>query len=130
MSVIPVKVRDLVLKRDHYRCVINGPGCTVTATVADHRANRAMGGSRILNDPANLIASCILCNGEKENAHGDRLVELKRRGVRVIPDSTHAKTLLRAQITPVEYPDGTVALLTSSGLRLVQVQILADRSAS
>lgn len=126
MSVIPRKIRDLVLERDQYRCVINGPGCTVTATVADHRVNRGHGGSSVLNDPANLVSSCVICNSEKENAHGERLVELKRRGVRVVPDSTHAKSLLRAQITPVEYPDGTVALLTSSGKRLAEVLVKAE----
>ena len=130
MSVIPAKIRDLVLKRDHFRCVINGPGCQGVATVADHRANRGAGGSKILNDPANLVAACWIDNGWKEDSTGALRLELVRRGVRVIPDATHAKTLLRAQITPVEYPDGTVALLTSSGLRLVHVPILADRSAS
>lgn len=126
MSVIPRKIRDLVLERDQYRCVINGPGCTVTATVADHRVNRAMGGSSVLNDPANLVAACWSDNGWKEDSTGAERLDLVRRGVRVVPDSTHAKSLLRAQITPVEYPDGTVALLTSTGKRLVQVLVKAE----
>ena len=135
--MIPKSLVKRVLARDHGMCVIAGPPCTRDATVADHRVNRGHGGSKVLNDLANLIAACGLCNGWKEDVDGEALIELRRRGVRVQPDSTHAKSLLRAQITPVEYPNGMVVILTSSGDRLEQVlmksagvSIHADRKVS
>lgn len=115
---VPPAMIALVLQRDEDQCVLAVPGlCLGKASTADHRANRGSGGSHTLNNPADLIGACVLCNGWKEDAAGDALVELKRRGVRVEKDSTNAKTLLRCLNTIVEYPDGTRWLLNERGTR-------------
>jgi len=49
----------LVLTRDRYRCQINGPKCTTTATTADHIKPKSEGGT---DEPSNLRASCGPCN--------------------------------------------------------------------
>lgn len=100
-----------VLKRDHDTCVIRGPFCTVHATVADHRANRGAGGSRMLDDPSNLIAACELCNGWKEDTTGRDRLRLERRGIRLPKRATNAQTLQLAMSVPVKYPDGVWRLL-------------------
>lgn len=115
---IPIPMVRRVLVRDEFRCVLALPGCAGEASLADHRANRGMGGSSILNDLAVLIAACGLCNGRKEDAHGAMRRILVERGVRVVPDSTHAKTLLRCRTKSVLYPDGIRYRLTSDGQRL------------
>lgn len=117
MTAIAKPMTRRVLERDGGVCVLQLRGCLGEASLADHRANRGHGGSKILNDFANLIAACGLCNGAKEDAHGDARVRLVDRGVRVVPDSTHAKTLLRCRIIPVRFPDGARYRLTSDGLR-------------
>lgn len=115
MSPISVKVRDLVLARDGGVCVLQLAGCSHWATVADHRANRGAGGSKVLNRPSNLIAACTGCNGAKEDSHGPVRAALVERGVRVVQDSTNAKTAARALAVPVEYPDGSVWWLDDEG---------------
>lgn len=82
------------------------PGCRRVATVADHRANRGHGGSKILNNPMALVAACGQCNGDKENATGSILADLITRGLRVLKSSTNEKTLRVCELTPVTYPDG------------------------
>lgn len=114
---VPRWLRDLVLRRDGHMCVIAGPSCTGRATVADHRANRGAGGSRLLDDPRNLIASCGLENQLKEDAHGEDLERLIERGIRVRKAATNAATLGRCAISPVMYPDGSWWLLDNSGGR-------------
>lgn len=111
------KMINAVLARDGHLCVIRGPYCTIHATVADHRANRGAGGSDILDDPANLIASCQLCNGFKEDATGDDRERLILRGIRVEKPATNAGALVKARALPVLYPDGEYRLLTSDGKR-------------
>lgn len=102
----PVSTKAAVITRDGGLCVIALPGCFGTAQTTDHRANRQAGGSRVLNGPVNLIGACVRCNDAKARAHGALREELERRGINVLPSSTHAKTLERARETPVEYPDG------------------------
>lgn len=116
MTPIPKPVVRAVLKRDVI-CVIASLSCVGVPTVADHRANRGHGGSKVLNDVRNLIAACGLCNGGKEDADEDYRADLITRGVRVIQDSTNAKTVVRAATTPVTFPDGTVWLLLADGTR-------------
>lgn len=87
-------------------CLLALPGCTGEAQTTDHRANRGMGGSTILDDPCNLIPACTLCNGAKADAHQMVLNGLERRGLYVRPAATHAKTLERVRTTPVETLDG------------------------
>ncbi|MFC5126923.1 HNH endonuclease [Pseudoclavibacter helvolus] len=117
-TAVPPSTKSLVLARDQGLCVIAGPFCVGVASIPDHRANRGAGGSSLLNDPSNLIAACTLCNGWKEDVTGDEREELVRRGVRVIPNSTHAKTLERARETSVIYPDGSRFLLHADGSRV------------
>lgn len=107
-----------VLARDKGICAIRLDGCTLTATVADHRANRGIGGSKALDGFPCLIASCVLCNGAKEDATGAVRAELERRGIRVPKDSTNAKTAKRCRETPVEYPDGVAYWLTLDGRKV------------
>ncbi|RRJ85932.1 HNH endonuclease [Gulosibacter macacae] len=112
------RLTALVLARDNHLCVIAGPRCGGWATVPDHRANRGAGGSRALDDAANLIAACGVCNGNKEDATGEWLQDLIRRGVRVLRRGQRsAQVLTRARLVPVEYPDGTWWQLDSAGGR-------------
>ena len=71
----------------------------------------------------------LLCNGLKETVPGDALQALYLRGVKVKPDSTHAKSLERARTTEVIYPDGGVYRLTSTGERIGIASIDDDRKA-
>jgi hypothetical protein len=114
-EVIPRGTVVLVLARDNYRCVLALPGCLGEATVADHRANRGAGGSKVLDNPSCLIAACALCNGAKEDAHGSVLVELRVRGVRVLKAGTNHATAARCRVTPVLYPDGVMRWLIEDG---------------
>ena len=119
-SAIPKKIVALVLDRDGGLCVLRiSPDCLGDASVADHRANRGHGGAknRVLDQPSNLIAACGVCNGLKEEAGKGMRAELERRGVRLKSDSLHAKTALRALVTPVEYPDGIEYYLLDDGSR-------------
>lgn len=111
------KLVAAVINRDGGYCVLRLPWCQIVATVADHRANRGHGGARSLNGMSNLIAACSRCNGAKEDASGEVREELVRHGVRLLTDSTHAKTALRALVTPVEYPDGKLYYLEDDGSR-------------
>lgn len=117
MSVSPTN-RKKVLTRDGHVCVLQLDGCLGEATVADHRVNGGHGGSKVLDNPANLVAACWPCNGAKEDATGPVRAELVRRGLRVKPDRTHQASLLRATLTPVEYPDGSEWWLTRNGRRV------------
>lgn len=112
---IPAKVKKLVLARDNHNCQLGLPGCLGLATEADHRANRGMGGSDVLNGPECLIAACGLCNGAKEDATGGMLEQLLDRGVRVLKAATNAKTRERCEMTPVAYLDGRVCQLRTDG---------------
>jgi len=104
--VITQKTKNIVLTRDGGRCVIQGPTCTGTATVPDHRANRGHGGSSLLDSPECLVAVCVLCNGWKEDCVGEAREELIFRGIRVEKPATNALAYLRCLETPVLYPDG------------------------
>ncbi|MGO3147112.1 MAG: hypothetical protein ACTIJ6_05470 [Leucobacter sp.] len=64
-----------------------------------------------------LVAACGLCNGRKTHVSGDERKRLEDRGIILLPDSTHAKTALRALVTPVEYPDGKLYYLEDDGSR-------------
>lgn len=111
-----------VITRDKGLCAIRLEGCTLFATVADHRANRGMGSSKLLDGFSCLLAACVLCNGAKEDATGAVRAELERRGVRVPKDSTNAKTAKRCRETPVEYPDGVLYWLTLDGRKVAAGQ--------
>lgn len=111
---VTVQLKKAVIDRDGGFCLLALPGCTGEAQTTDHRANRGMGGSTVLDDPVNLIAACTLCNGAKADGHGIVLNDLIDRGLYVRPDATHAKTLERARTTPVTYLDGEQFFLLSS----------------
>lgn len=126
-SAIPKKTVALVIQRDGGFCMLRiSPECLGDASVADHRANRGHGGAknRVLDQPSNLIAACGICNGMKEDAGKGMRAELERRGVRLKSDSLHAKTALRALVTPVEYPDGKFYLLDNEGGKEVDVGLV------
>lgn len=117
MSISKRLVRD-VLERDEYRCVLNLEGCWIVASVADHRANRGMGGSKQLDALVNLIAACPRCNWLKEDATGELLAQLIEYGHRVRHAATSQATLRAALLTPVRYPDGRFYWLTTDGRRV------------
>lgn len=104
-----------VLRRDEHVCVIKGPHCMIHATLADHRANRGQGGSSVLDDMANLVAACVLCNGDKEDATKEFRRKLLYRGLRISKRATNEQTLHIARLVPVLYPDGLRKLLASDG---------------
>lgn len=58
------KTRELVLERDGHRCLTCGTTWDLTI---NHRINRGMGGSRLLNSPENLTTACATCNSSYEN---------------------------------------------------------------
>jgi hypothetical protein len=117
--MISKRLTALVLSRDENVCQLNLPGCTYTATVADHRANRGMGGSEILDNTVNLIAACGLCNGLKETVSGALLDDLKRRGVRLSRAGTNAQTLSYASDSYVQYRGGNWYRLDTTGGRQI-----------
>jgi len=118
------KMIAAVLVRDKHQCVIASSVCTGHATLADHRANRGAGGSKVLDAFPVLIAACVLCNGFKEDADGYQRAELVRRGVRVAKDSTNAKTLVRCRLVPVIYPDRVERWLTDDGRAIPTNQVV------
>ena len=66
-QTIPQPVRNLVMRRDHGRCVV--PGCRASRHLAVHHLrHRARGGS---HDPMNLV---VLCDGHHRQLHQGRLV--------------------------------------------------------
>ena len=117
--MIPKRMTEMVLRRDGEVCQLNLPGCTYRATVADHRANRGMGGSNVLDNTVNLVAACGLCNGLKETLSGPLLDDLKRRGLRLPRAGTNAETLLFASDSHVKYRDGEWYRLDNSGGRQI-----------
>ncbi|GLU88911.1 hypothetical protein [Agromyces sp. NBRC 114283] len=121
--MIPKKLVALVLDRDRGRCVLNLPRCLGAASVADHRANRGSGGSKVLDDARALIAACGLCNSDKADASGETRAELIRRGVIVEKAATNHQTVVRCAYTPVEYPDGARLYLLSDGRRVPEGEV-------
>lgn len=114
----PVDVKHAVIRRDGGFCLLALPGCTGEAQTTDHRANRGIGGSRVLNHPVNLVAACTLCNGAKADGRSQTLNGLADRGLYIVPAATHAKTLERARMSPVEYLDGEWYLLVDEHTRV------------
>jgi 5-methylcytosine-specific restriction endonuclease McrA len=64
-------VRAYVLRRDHHRCQIDGPRCTVVATEVDHIHEVHGGGDPY--HPANLRAACKPCNSSRGASYGNAL---------------------------------------------------------
>ena len=65
--------RTAVLRRDNYTCRIRRPGCSVSASTADHIIPIAEGGAAL--DLANGQAACVPCHKAKtldEAARGKR----------------------------------------------------------
>lgn len=52
------KLREQVLIRDGYRCLVNLPGCEGTASHVHHTLGRSVTG----DDPRYLVAACARCN--------------------------------------------------------------------
>lgn len=64
MGRIPDKVRDLVYKRDGGRCV----HCGATEGLGlQHRINKGVGGSKLLDIPSNLLTFCNIANAALES---------------------------------------------------------------
>lgn len=112
--MIPRKTFEQIRERDRHFCLLALPGCLGEGGVPDHRANRGMGGSDILDDPRNLILACSICNGRKADAHAMTLLQLEMRGLYIRRAATNHKTLQRAIDTPVEYLDGESYYLVSA----------------
>lgn len=106
-----------MLNRDGGQCVIAGPHCLGVATEPDHRANRGVGGSRVLDEPSAIVAACGICNGWKTTVYGSERDDLEHRGVIVLKAATNDKTAQRCRDTPVQYPDGRWFYLRDDGTR-------------
>lgn len=115
---VPHRIVKLVLERDGFECMIAGPRCLGVATEPDHRANRGMGGSTVLDKPHCLIAACGICNGDKTAATGAWRAELVERGVIVEKAATNRETALRCMYTPVVDRRGRLWFLLPSGTRV------------
>ena len=115
--MIPKPLVKQVLERDEFECMLGLPGCLRTASCADHRANRGMGGSKALNAPQNLVAACWYCNGRKEDSSGAERAALIERGLIVLHDSSTSKTLERARQARVIDWRGRVWFLLPDGSR-------------
>lgn len=64
MAKISDKVRRLVFERDGGRC----PHCGETEAIGlQHRISKGMGGSRLLDNPANLLTFCNIGNAAMES---------------------------------------------------------------
>lgn len=98
---VTAKDKTNVIERDGGFCILMLSNCLGEAQTADHRANRGSGGAgAVLDGGENLIAACAVCNSDKENATGIVRLDLIERGLRVLPGSTHRKTLERVRVTP------------------------------
>lgn len=64
------RLRAKILKRDHYQCQLNEPGCTIKADQVDKIVNVAAGGDP--RDPRNLRAACAHCNARKAQAEATK----------------------------------------------------------
>jgi hypothetical protein len=82
-----------------------------------------MGGSTVLDHPANLIAACSLCNGAKADAGALTLLDLEERGLWVRKAATNLLTLQRAKETPVEALDGQRWFLVSATKRVHESEV-------
>lgn len=111
---VSVATKRAVIERDGGFCLMALPGCLGEAQTAHHRANRGSGGSTVLDDPANLSAVCVPCNGAAEDAGAMLRADLIERGLRVEKAATNAATLARSKATPVEYLDGELFYLVSA----------------
>lgn len=71
MTSLTLKQFQPILDRDGGHCLSCG---TTEGLVPQHRANRGMGGSKLLNTPSNLITFCGQCNGliESDPDRADR----------------------------------------------------------
>lgn len=114
---IPRRMVQQVLVRDKGFCLLTGPFCLGEATVADHRVNRGMGGSKALDTFENLIAACHICNGWKETAYAMELNGLIASGLRLHRAATVQATLQRCRETPVQALDGEWWFLLPDGTR-------------
>jgi hypothetical protein len=112
-----VSVKRSVITRDGGFCLLALHDCQGEATTTDHRANRGSGGSRVLNNPVNLIAACAVCNGLKADAYGLTKLDLMERGLLVPPAATHEQTLDRARVMPVQDLAGEWWMLLSASER-------------
>lgn len=74
MSQVPRKIRDAVYERDGQMCVACGSTSNLTL---QHRKNRGMGGSKLLDTPQNLI---VLCAVENQLLESDPLFAYDGRG--------------------------------------------------
>lgn len=115
---LPRKLFEQIKERDGHFCLLALSNCLGEGGVLDHRANRGMGGSKILNHPALLVLACSQCNGDKADAHALTLMNLEERGLWVRPAATHEATLRRAIETPVEALDGRRFYLLSATERV------------
>lgn len=113
----PVSVKRAVIARDGGWCLLALHNCQGEATTAHHRANRGSGGSRVLNHPANLVATCSQCNSDAENAGAITRMDLIDRGLRVEKAATNAATLTRALTTPITDLEGRTRLLIDEHTR-------------
>lgn len=92
---ISARVRQLVYERDGNACVACGVSHGLTI---QHRKNRGMGGSKLLDTPANLVTMCAV-----ENMLLESNADFADRGRR---NGWKLWSYLDPLCCPVLYPDG------------------------
>jgi hypothetical protein len=115
---VTVETKKKIIRRDGFFCLMALPGCNGEAQTTHHRANRGSGGSTVLDDPVNLVAVCVRCNGRAEDAGAILRMDLIERGLRVEKAATNEQTLARSRSTSVEYLDGERFYLLSATERI------------
>lgn len=118
VMTLPRRLFEQIRERDGYFCLMALHNCQGEGNVLHHRANRGHGGSKVLDDPANLVLVCHRCNGDAEDAHAIVRADLIHRGLRVEKAATNERTLARARETPVEALDGDRWYLISATERV------------
>ena len=101
---ISARVRQLVYERDGNACVACGVAHGLTI---QHRKNRGMGGSKLLDSPANLVTMCAV-----ENMLLESNADFADRGRR---NGWKLWSYLDPLRCPVLYPDGLFGLDDSGG---------------
>lgn len=66
------QIRAQVLRRDWYRCQIQGPGCDGHGVEADHIVAVSEGGS---NDLDNLRSACVPCHRRRTGQQGHQAMK-------------------------------------------------------
>jgi hypothetical protein len=99
------RLRFEILRRDNHQCRYCGAAAPEATLTVDHVIPRALGGS---DDPTNLVAACVSCNGGKTSVAPDQstVEDVSSRQLAWADALKQAAELSRAEMNPA--PDPTV----------------------